>query len=387
MFDSSWGDMFNLIHFISRSRPTYTILNVLSLLFNSQISPRTVPGYLILFIITSLSFLWYSTESLAIVLNNDLTLSSLFILSLKLNSFKSWKSFQNKLSTYKSKIFKFSKLDLLFVLFILFLLIQDLYIIFCNITELLYNYAYNTDIIYNMSSTGATSSTNTTIMHSDDGWSQGIKSIFIYGTGALRFHLLRSGGTPMQRSFVIGSTIALDSASTALKNAINDPNYVEKHFNSWSRILNNTSDVLEIDVTKDPETLSQLNKVSSKFMPENQILDTVVSYLKPILEPVSVNYSPETLANQIYGISILLFIMSILIMILLLAFIINITILVYSDKLMSLFTNKYIIWYITINKKLIGIEIMFLGASLLYFMFNLSSGIHFIATHPIRFNT
>jgi uncharacterized membrane protein len=78
-------------------------------------------------------------------------------------------------------------------------------------------------------------------------------------------------------------------------------------------------------------------------MPENQILDTVVSYLKPILEPVSVNYSPEILANQIYGISILLFIMSILIMILLLAFIINITILVYSDKLMSLFTNKYII--------------------------------------------
>lgn len=122
-------------------------------------------------------------------------------------------------------------------------------------------------------------------------------------------------------------------------------------------------------------------------MPDNQILDSVVGYLKPILEPVSVGYSNELLANQIYGISILLFIMSILIIILLLAFIINITILVYSDKLMSLFTNKYIIWYIRINKKLIGIEIVFLSVSLLYFMFNLSSGIHFIATHPIRFNT
>lgn len=72
-------------------------------------------------------------------------------------------------------------------------------------------------------------------------------------------------------------------------------------------------------------------------------------------------------------------------MILLLAFIINVTILVYSDKLISFFTNKYIIWYITLNKKLIGIEIIFLSASLIYFMFTLSSGIHFIATHPIQF--
>lgn len=38
------------------------------------------------------------------------------------------------------------------------------------------------------------------------------------------------------------------------------------------------------------------------------------------------------------------------------------------------------------NKKLIGIEILFLGGTLLYFLFNLSYGIHFIATHPIRFN-
>ena len=92
------------------------------------------------------------------------------------------------------------------------------------------------------------------------------------------------------------------------------------------------------------------------------------------------------MATQIYGIGIILFLMSILIIILLLAFIINITILVYSDKLMELFTNKYIRWYIWYNKKIIGIEIIFLGGSLLYFMYILSCGIHFIATHPIHDN-
>ena len=75
-----------------------------------------------------------------------------------------------------------------------------------------------------------------------------------------------------------------------------------------------------------------------------------------------------------------------MILILLLAFILNIVILVYSDKLMNIFSNKYIRWYIALNKKLIGIEICFLGGSLIYFMYMLSYGIHFIATHPIIIN-
>ena len=75
-----------------------------------------------------------------------------------------------------------------------------------------------------------------------------------------------------------------------------------------------------------------------------------------------------------------------LIILLLIAFIINIIIFVYSSSLMNLFQNKFIRWYISINRKLIGIEIFFLGASLIYFMYFLSYGIHFIATHPILFN-
>jgi hypothetical protein len=89
------------------------------------------------------------------------------------------------------------------------------------------------------------------------------------------------------------------------------------------------------------------------------------------------------LADQIYGLSIILFVLSVLIIGLLIAFMINVIILVYSDKLKEYFTNKYIRWYIAFNKKIIGIEICFLGGSILYFMYTLSYGIHFIATHPI----
>lgn len=144
-----------------------------------------------------------------------------------------------------------------------------------------------------------------------------------------------------------------------------------------------------------------LNKIKnlpekSKLIPDNtwdginnasnNLLEKIIEILKPILEPVSVEYSNELLSKQIYGIGILLFILSLLIIILILAFMINIVIFVFSDKLMNLFTNKYIRWYIGFNKKKIGIEIFFLGGSIIYFMYNLSYGLHFIATHPITIN-
>ena len=109
----------------------------------------------------------------------------------------------------------------------------------------------------------------------------------------------------------------------------------------------------------------------------------MIEHLKPILQPIYVDYSTEILANQIYGISILIFIISIAVLILLSSFAINIILFVYSDKLLNYFTNKYIRWYISFNKKMIAVEIWFLGGSLFYFMYYISYGIHFIATHPI----
>jgi hypothetical protein len=80
----------------------------------------------------------------------------------------------------------------------------------------------------------------------------------------------------------------------------------------------------------------------------------------------------------------MLYILSIFIIILLIAFMINIILFLYSDKLITYFNNKYIKWYLNLNKKMIGIELWLLGGSILYFLYFLSNGIRFIATHPIN---
>lgn len=60
--------------------------------------------------------------------------------------------------------------------------------------------------------------------------------------------------------------------------------------------------------------------------------------------------SNELLTTQLYGISILLFILSILI-IMLIIFIVNLLINLNSDKIINYFNNKYIKWYVSFNKK------------------------------------
>lgn len=74
-----------------------------------------------------------------------------------------------------------------------------------------------------------TSTTSTTIIHDDGSWSNAIRSVFIYGSGALRLHLSRTAGTLGTRFVVISSTIAADSISRAITNAINEPHYVKNH--------------------------------------------------------------------------------------------------------------------------------------------------------------
>ena len=56
------------------------------------------------------------------------------------------------------------------------------------------------------------------------------------------------------------------------------------------------------------------------------------------------------------------------------------------DKIINYFNNKYIVWYLNINKKFLSVEIFFLGCTILYFMSTIVKGIHFIATHPIIIN-
>ena len=119
---------------------------------------------------------------------------------------------------------------------------------------------------------------------------------------------------------------------------------------------------------------------------KNNIFYGIFNELKNILEPVSVNYSNEVLANQIYDLSILLFILSLTIVILIIFLLINITLYINMDRIIKIFNNKFIKWYLWTNKKFLSIEIFILGTTILYFMHSLITGIRFIATHPIIIN-
>ena len=118
----------------------------------------------------------------------------------------------------------------------------------------------------------------------------------------------------------------------------------------------------------------------------NKTFGTLLEFFANFIQPVKVDYSNEVLATQINDLSIVLFILSVLIIFLLIAFLFNIIILINSDRILNFFTNKYIRAYINFNKKIISIEVILLGGNIIYFMYNLSYGIHFIATHPITFN-
>lgn len=286
-------------------------------------------------------------------------------------------------------------LDYILFALVFFFLFYDILIRITYLLDNLNNLYTDTNttkdiIFYMISNSDQTTSPNTTVQitHTDAGWSNSIRQIFIYGTGVFRLSLLRAGGSPGQRSFIIATTLVSGAGTKAINNAINDPSYVKNHINNWKQIWKDSESV-EIHVDNDKDSMTLISDNFNNFMGNDfsdKLLNNIVGLLKPVLSPVQVDYSNALLADQIYGIGIILFILSVSILILLLSFMINIIIFIYSDKLMNFFTNKYIRWYIAFNKKIIGIEICFLGGSILYFMYVLSYGIHFIATHPIIIN-
>lgn len=215
-----------------------------------------------------------------------------------------------------------------FLIYVFISLIENLFKLSLN-NELLIYMVDNSKNIYNQ-----ITNVQVILLRSqlwEGSWSSGIRNLFIYGTSGTAHVNVESG-----------------SITSISNNFISDGNGLDDFY--------------------------------------NKIVAYIMNILKPILEPVKVSYSNELLATQLYGISILLFILSILIIIMLIGFIVNFLIYINSDRIIIYFNNKYIKWYVNFNKKIIGIELLFLGSSILYSMYTLSYGLHFLATHPITFN-
>jgi len=303
-----------------------------------------------------------------------------------------------------------SCIDLIIIVLVLYFLMYDFITIIYSLFEIISKFHLNNELLTFMVDNSKNiegHTTNVQVIHDDGSWSNGIRSLFIYGTGALRISLLKGGGIPTSRAFIIASTLGVDTVSKAFNNVINDPKYVLSHIESWKTIWDGTSETAHVYVEGDKETskivdsiansngsVSNSSALNNNFISDgngmddlsNKILSSIMDIIIPFLKPVKVSYSNELLASQLYGISILLFIMCILIIILLIAFMVNLLVYIYSDKIINYFTNKYIKWYVNFNKRIIGIELLFIGSTILYSMYILSYGLHFLATHPISFN-
>jgi hypothetical protein len=119
-------------------------------------------------------------------------------------------------------------LDLFLFIVVCAFFISDFISHFVLLIDKIYSLPYDgvccmTDIVSN---TGSNHNTNVNVVHDDGNWSNAIRSLFIYGTGAFRLSLIK-GGNPASRAFVIGTTVASDLISKALTNTINDPSYVK----------------------------------------------------------------------------------------------------------------------------------------------------------------
>jgi hypothetical protein len=284
-------------------------------------------------------------------------------------------------------------MDLIIIVLVLHFLMYDFISIILSLFEIIYKFHLNNELVTSMvdNSKNIDHTTNVQVIHDDGSWSSGIRSLFIYGTGALRISLLKGGGTPSSKAFVVASTIGADTLVNNLLNVINDPKYIRSQVENWKTIWDGKSDTAHIYVDGDNASSSVLN---NNFISDgnglndlsNKILSFIMDICIPFLKPVNVSYSNELLATQLYGISIILFILCILIIILLIAFMVNLLVYINSDKIINYFNNKYIKWYVSLNKKIIRIELFYLGTTILYFMYTLSTGLHFLATHPITFN-
>lgn len=292
-------------------------------------------------------------------------------------------------------------IDLFLLAIVIFSIVGDFIYIASSIIQQLIDFFnlsgvdfVNKMVEVNSTSTISSTNTTTTIIHNDGSWSNAIRTMFIYGSGGYRLTLLKGGGTPGSRAFVLGITILGDALSKVVNNTINYPSYVRNQYINWSFFLANRNEG-QVNVTIDDSTTSKLVEATSKSFISGghslgdftqELLNGVFDKIKFILEPVQVNYSNEVLANQIYDLSILLFVLSLIIVGLIIVLLLNIILYINMDRIINFFNNKYVKWYLVINKKFLTVEIFILGGTILYFMYTLITGIQFIATHPIIIN-
>ena len=291
------------------------------------------------------------------------------------------------------------------VIFHFSMLISDI------ITAVANNYFSDLDIIVlhmaepsSQSGTYAHQSADTTTtrtvkdVYSHGTWPDAVRTIFIYGTGALRYIAKK---TPTGRIAVTASTIAIDYGAQITKRVIDG---FAQHLSNWELIKgkNNNPEELHVEVSGDQEALNVLTTTPSgvgdstaSFLPSNvnfffenynyeEFIRFVIQIFK--LEPVVVDYPQTLLAEQHQGLALALFILSLSAIIIFISLVFSVIFFSLRDRIKSYFKNKYILGYLNLNFKLIALELTCLSLILLYDFYNIVKIAHFLLTHPIQPN-
>jgi hypothetical protein len=80
-----------------------------------------------------------------------------------------------------------------------------------------------------------------------------------------------------------------------------------------------------------------LAKISSN------VISKIVNYLNYVFEPVQHTFTNEIMSTHLQNISLLLFILTALILRFFISFLFNLTLFIFSDRLINYFKNKYIL--------------------------------------------
>jgi hypothetical protein len=73
------------------------------------------------------------------------------------------------------------------------------------------------------------------------------------------------------------------------------------------------------------------------------VIFKIFKYLNYIFEPVQHSFTNDVMSNHVQNLSLIMFILTVLIVIFFISLLFNLTLYLFSDKLLSYFTNKYII--------------------------------------------
>lgn len=161
-----------------------------------------------------------------------------------------------------------NSIDLFILIIVIFALVGDFIFLVSSIFNHLFE-IFNTNgydfISYMVEGNTTTPTKTSTIIHNDGSWGNAVRSIFIYGTGAFRLNLLKNGGTPGSRAFIIVSTCfallscpSLPPCPKMVNNTINDPSYVRNHYLNWKAIWEDSNEG-RVSVEVDADTLSKLS--------------------------------------------------------------------------------------------------------------------------------